>query len=88
MIAIAPGISESFSDSGAALQRAQDKIASMQASATATDELLVVGVVVGSCTPDRYGPRPGLTRLPEAMRRRRAGWRRYAAGWTVLRRGI
>jgi phage shock protein A len=48
------GISTSFSDSGAALQRAQDKIANMQARADATDELLQSGVLedVGGQTDD------------------------------------
>jgi phage shock protein A len=50
----AAGISDSFSDSGAALQRAQDKIANMQARAGATDELLQSGVLedVGGSTDD------------------------------------
>jgi phage shock protein A len=50
----AAGISRSFSDSGAALQRAQDKIANMQARASATDELLQSGVLedVGGNTDD------------------------------------
>ena len=50
----AAGISTSFSDSGAALQRAQDKIANMQARASATDELLQSGVLedVGGQTDD------------------------------------
>jgi len=50
----AAGISKSFSDSGAALQRAQDKIAIMQARASATDELLQSGVLedVGGGTDD------------------------------------
>jgi len=50
----AAGISKSFSDSGAALQRAQDKIANMQARASATDELLQSGVLedVGGDTDD------------------------------------
>jgi phage shock protein A len=39
------GISTDFSDEGAALQRAQDKIANMQARAAATDELLQSGVL-------------------------------------------
>jgi phage shock protein A len=39
------GISKSISDSGAALQRAQDKIAGMQARAGALDELLESGVL-------------------------------------------
>jgi len=39
------GISKSISDSGAALQRAQDKISTMQARAQATDELLESGVL-------------------------------------------
>jgi phage shock protein A len=48
------GISKSLSDSGAALQRAQDKIATMQARAQATDELLESGVLedVGGGTDD------------------------------------
>jgi phage shock protein A len=41
----AAGISTSFSDSGAALQRAQDKIDTMQARAGALDELLQSGVL-------------------------------------------
>jgi phage shock protein A len=50
----AAGISKSFGDSGAALQRAQDKIANMQARASATDELLQSGVLedVGGQTDD------------------------------------
>jgi len=48
------GISKTFSDSGAALQRAQDKIATMQAHAGALDELLQSGVLedVGGSTDD------------------------------------
>jgi phage shock protein A len=48
------GISKTFSDSGAALQRAQDKIANMQAHAGAMDELLESGVLedVGGSTDD------------------------------------
>jgi len=41
----AAGISASVSDSGAALERAQDKIATMQARAGALDELLQSGVL-------------------------------------------
>jgi phage shock protein A len=50
----AAGISTSYSDAGAALQRAQDKIANMQARAEATDELLQSGVLedVGGDTDD------------------------------------
>jgi phage shock protein A len=50
----AAGISKSFGDSGAALERAQDKIANMQARAAATDELLQSGVLedVGGDTDD------------------------------------
>jgi len=50
----AAGISKSFGDSGAALQRAQDKIATMQARAGAMDELLQSGVLedVGGNTDD------------------------------------
>jgi phage shock protein A len=50
----AAGISRDFGDSGAALARAQDKIASMQARAGAMDELLQSGVLedVGGDTDD------------------------------------
>ena len=50
----AAGISTSFNDSGAALQRAQDKIATMQARSGAMDELLESGVLedVGGSTDD------------------------------------
>jgi phage shock protein A len=41
----AAGISKSVNDSGAALQRAQDKIATMQARSGALDELLESGVL-------------------------------------------
>lgn len=48
------GISRSISTSGAALRRAQDKIATMQARAQATDELLESGVLedIGGGTDD------------------------------------
>src|SRR5450755_5162851 len=48
------GISTTVGDSGAALQRAQDKIATMQARAGAMDELLQSGVLedVGGDTDD------------------------------------
>ena len=48
------GISKTFGDSGAELQRAQDKIANMQARAGAVDELLQSGVLedVGGDTDD------------------------------------
>ncbi|MGH3173353.1 MAG: PspA/IM30 family protein [Streptosporangiaceae bacterium] len=48
------GISSTLGDSGAALQRAQDKIATMQARAGARDELLQSGVLedVGGSTDD------------------------------------
>ncbi len=48
------GISTTLGDSGAALQRAQDKIATMQARAGALDELLQSGVLedVGGSTDD------------------------------------
>jgi phage shock protein A len=50
----AAGISKTFQDSGATLQRAQDKIATMQAHAGAVDELLQSGVLedVGGGTDD------------------------------------
>jgi phage shock protein A len=48
------GISKSFKDSGESLQRAQDKIATMQARSGALDELLESGVLedVGGGTDD------------------------------------
>ncbi len=50
----AAGISKTFGDSGGELQRAQDKIAQMQARADAVDELLQSGVLedVGGDTDD------------------------------------
>jgi phage shock protein A len=50
----AAGISQTVGDSGAELQRAQDKIANMQARAGAVDELLASGVLedVGGDTDD------------------------------------
>src|SRR6202012_6652 len=50
----AAGISSTLGDSGAALQRAQDKISTMQARAGALDELLQSGVLedVGGDTDD------------------------------------
>jgi phage shock protein A len=39
------GISKSINDSGAALQRAQDKISNMQARSSALDELLESGAL-------------------------------------------
>jgi phage shock protein A len=50
----AAGISQNFGDSGAELQRTQDKIAQMQARAGAVDELLASGVLedVGGDTDD------------------------------------
>ena len=62
----AAGISTTLGDSGAALQRAQDKIATMQARAGALDELLQSGVLedVGGDTDDigRNWTRPGQRR--------------------------
>jgi phage shock protein A len=50
----AAGISKTFGDSGEELQRAQDKIATMQARAGAVDELIQSGVLedVGGDTDD------------------------------------
>jgi len=50
----ATGISKSFGDTGADIQRATDKIANMQAHAEAVDELLQSGVLedVGGKTDD------------------------------------
>jgi phage shock protein A len=70
----AAGISRSFSDSGAALQRAQDKIANMQARAAATDELLQSGVLedVGGDTDAGPAKRRKLPCLLERASRPRA----------------
>jgi phage shock protein A len=74
----AAGISRTFGDSGAELQRAQDKIAQMQARAGAVDELLASGVLedVGGDTDDiqkhstKPGRPPGWTRnLPRSRPR-------------------
>ncbi len=72
----AAGISKSFGDSGAALQRAQDKIASMQARAGAMDELLQSGVLedLGGNTDDiqkeldEAGSAAGVDRELKAMK--------------------
>jgi phage shock protein A len=45
------GISDSMGNSGQAMQRAQDKIASMQARAGAMDELLASGALTDLGTP-------------------------------------
>jgi phage shock protein A len=53
------GISESMSDTGMAMQRAQDKIAQMQARAGAVDELLASGALTdltGSSDPSSTRP--------------------------------
>jgi hypothetical protein len=59
------GISKSFNDSGAALQRAQDKIATMQARSGALDELLESGVLEdvggGATTSKRSSTRSART---------------------------
>jgi phage shock protein A len=76
----AAGISRDFSGSGAALARAQDKIASMQARAGAMDELLQSGVLedVGGDTDDiqkeldEAGSAAGVDRELAAMKARLA----------------
>ena len=76
----AAGISASLGDEGAALQRAQDKIATMQARAGALDELPQSGVLedVGSDTDDiqqeldEAGSAPKWTRSPPRLRPRSA----------------
>ncbi len=45
------GISDSMGDAGAAMQRAQDKIASMQARAGAIDDLIATGALTDLTTP-------------------------------------
>ena len=60
------GISESMTDAGMTLDRAQDKIAQMQARAGAIDELLDTGAL-----PDALGRRG--RRHPEATRRHLQG---------------
>ena len=76
----AAGISASPGDEGAALQRAQDKIATMQARAGALDELPQSGVLedVGSDTHDiqqeldETGSPPKWTRSSPRLRPRPA----------------
>ena len=76
----AAGISASLGDEGAALQRAQDKIATMQARAGALDELPPVAVLedAGSDTddiqqePDETGSPPKWTRSSPRLRPRPA----------------
>ena len=76
----AAGISASPGDEGAALQRAQDKIATMQARAGALDELPQSAVPedAGSDThdiqqePDETGPTPKRTRSSPRLRPRPA----------------
>ena len=76
----AAGISASLGDEGAALQRAQDKIATMQARAGALDELPQSAVPedVGSDThdiqqePDETGSPPKWTRNSPRLRPRPA----------------
>lgn len=72
------GIFKLISDSGAALQRAQDKIATMQAPAQATDELLESGVLkdVGGGADNRAGsPRgPSWCKCAGWNAARRQGW--------------
>ena len=92
------GISKSFNDSGATLQRAQDKIATMQARSGALDELLESGVLedVGGGSDDiqkeldavgqgRPG-RPGAGCAEGAARDR--GTRARGAGGTGRPRGV
>src|ERR1700692_3453724 len=75
------GISTTLGDSGAALQRAQDKIATMQSRAGALDELLQSGVLedVGGDTDDiqkeldEAGSAADVDRDLAAMKARRAG---------------
>ena len=76
----AAGISASLGDEGAALQRAQDKIATMQARAGALDELPQSAVLedVGSDTDDiqqeldETGSPPKWTRSSPRLRPRSA----------------
>jgi phage shock protein A len=76
----AAGISASLGDEGAALQRAQDKIATMQARAGAPDELTQPGVRedAGSDTDDiqqeldEAGPPPKRPRNSPRLRPRSA----------------
>ena len=69
----AAGISKTFGDSGAALQRAQDKIAQMQARAGAVDELLAVRRARRRRRRHR--------RHPEGTRRGRHGRRAWTRSW-------
>ena len=69
------GISTSMGDAGAAMQRAQDKIAGMQARAGAIDELLASGALTDLDAPGRRHPGPagqGVGHLPGRQRAGRA----------------
>ena len=69
------GISESMSDTGLAMQRAQDKIAQMQARAGAVDELLASGTLTdlsGSSDPLQARARQDRLRRPGRARARAA----------------
>ena len=76
----AAGISANLGDEGAAFQRAQDKIATMQARAGALDELPQSGVLedAGSDTDDiqqeldEAGSPPKWTRISPRLRPRSA----------------
>ncbi len=67
----AAGISQNAGDSGAELQRTQDKIATMQARAGAVDELLASGVLedVGGDTDDIHSTTPGDNRRLRGLRK-------------------
>ena len=73
------GISKSFSDSSQSLQRAQDKIATMQARSGALDELLESGVLedVGGSTDDIQKE---LDQVGKVTGRQRAGGPQGPAG--------
>jgi hypothetical protein len=85
----AAGISASLGDEGAALQRAQDKIATMRARAGALDELPQSAVLedVGSDTDDiqqeldETGSPPKWTRSSPRLRPRSARAHRRRPSW-------
>ena len=66
------GISTSMGDAGAAMQRAQDKVAEMQARSGALDELLASGALTDLTGIDRRHPGPARQGLGELGHRRPA----------------
>ena len=61
------GISTSMGDAGAAMQRAQDKVAEMQARSGALDELLASGALTDLTSTERRHPGPARQGLGDLV---------------------